>query len=375
MSGMFAGLYGDLPPSKPAEEEELKPKKASGGPSLYGGLYGDAEDDAGSDAKAKEAGGGEEAAAAEAEAPAAAKPPAAAVVSAAPTVPKAEPEAAKPKAWGVPKFMPQQRKRAQPSPASRNAASALAAKKQKLLQQKQQEHQQKQQTVSEVAAIAPAPSKPAGGLYSYEVIDEYDPRRPHDYDRLFKLRKKQKEIDRKMRMLEDQERDEREEREKRQREAEARGEAAPQEAIVPIAAGRGRGRGVNIPAWMSKQGAGGEPGAGRGHGAPPPGVGASPAAAEEDGGDLGAGENVAEKMMAKMGYRAGAGLGRAEQGMTTSLQVQKTDRTSGSNTQTLPRVLRNALSWIVLGAGVITQAPAMGGTRNSPPSHDPRMHV
>ena len=48
------------------------------------------------------------------------------------TVPKAEPEAAKPKAWGVPKFMPQQRKRAQPSPASRNAASALAAKKQKL---------------------------------------------------------------------------------------------------------------------------------------------------------------------------------------------------------------------------------------------------
>ena len=49
----------------------------------------------------------------------------------------------------------------------------------------------------EARPAAPA----AGGLYSYEVTDEYDPRRPHDYDRLVVLRRKQKEIDAKMRTM------------------------------------------------------------------------------------------------------------------------------------------------------------------------------
>ena len=37
----------------------------------------------------------------------------------------------------------------------------------------------------------------------------------------------------------------------------------------------------------------------------------------------------AEKMMAKMGYKEGEGLGRNNQGMSMALQVEKTGRRSG----------------------------------------------
>jgi splicing factor 45 len=320
-------------------------RPAGGG--LYGDLYGDGPADDGAAA----------AAAVEPAAPAAAataKPaapePAATTVSAAPTVNKApEPAAGKKKAWGVPKFMPQQRKRPAPSSAARTTAAALVAKKQKLQQQQQQ--QQLMSPKPEAEAKKPAARAATGGLYSYEVLDEYDPRRPHDYDRLVALRKKQKEIDAKMLVLKEAE--EREQRE-REEEARARGESpppdtgfhiperpnertstAPDRSIVPIAAGRGRGRGVNLPAWMTKGEDGGD-GAGRGGGGG--GAGGGRGAGGVDG-QLQSGfgpppaENVAEKMMAKMGYRAGAGLGREEQGIRSSLMVQKTDRNSGVITQ------------------------------------------
>ena len=99
----------------------------------------------------------------------------------------------------MPKFMPQQRKkRPAPSPAGRNTAAALAAKKQKLLQQQQQ-------SKTETEVRTPLQPAATGGLYTYEVQDEYDPRRPHDYDRLVALRKKQREIDAKMRELKEAE--------------------------------------------------------------------------------------------------------------------------------------------------------------------------
>lgn len=39
--------------------------------------------------------------------------------------------------------------------------------------------------------------------------------------------------------------------------------------------------------------------------------------------------NVASKIMARMGYREGQGLGRMEQGMSTALQVEKTSKRGG----------------------------------------------
>lgn len=39
--------------------------------------------------------------------------------------------------------------------------------------------------------------------------------------------------------------------------------------------------------------------------------------------------SVASKIMAKMGYKHGSGLGRDEQGMSMALQVEKTSRRGG----------------------------------------------
>ena len=336
---MFAGLYGDLPASKELEEEpepQFKPKPTPKGGGLYGDLYGDS---AGDETAAKEPDA--TVPALDAAAPGAPKPDAT-TISAAPTVPDlkklTEPDTKK-QAWGVPKFMPQQRKkRPAPSAAGRNTAAALAAKKQKLQQQTPKPEAEVRQPLLPAAT---------GGLYTYEVQDEYDPRRPHDYDALVALRKKQREIDAKM--LELKEIEERERRE-REDEARARGESpppdtgfhiperlnertsiAPDRSIAPIAAGRGRGRGVNLPAWMTKGEDGSSAGRGAGGGSGgqlQSGFSSAPPVEPE--------QSVAEKMMAKMGYRAGAGLGREEQGIRASLMVQKTDRNSGVITQAEP---------------------------------------
>ena len=45
--------------------------------------------------------------------------------------------------------------------------------------------------------------------------------------------------------------------------------------------------------------------------------------------DLFSGLMKAEKMMARMGYKEGEGLGRNKQGMSMALQVEKTGKRSG----------------------------------------------
>ena len=84
---------------------------------------------------------------------------------------------------------------------------------------------------------------------------------------------------------------------------------------------------MNLPAWMTKGADGSSAGRGKGggDGQLESGFSSVPPVEPE--------KSVAEKMMAKMGYRAGAGLGREEQGIRASLMVQKTDRNSGVITQ------------------------------------------
>ena len=94
-----------------------------------------------------------------------------------------------------------------------------------------------------------------------------------------------------------------------------------------------------MPAWMTAKEGGADVGAGRGGGAGgrgrggvdgqlQSGFGAPPAAEPE--------QNVAEKMMARMGYQQGAGLGRDGQGIRSSLVVHKTDRNTGVIRQAEP---------------------------------------
>lgn len=243
--------------------------------------------------------------------------PAGSTISAPPTLnTAARVEPSKPAVWGAPKLMPQRRKRQQPSPAGRQAAAAAAAKKQKLLE------------AAGRLAVEPLAVARSQVNSVADAQEEYNPSRPHDYEKLFALRKKRKDIEQRLKQREDEECRQRRDREREDRD---RGPASAQ--IQHIAVGRGRGRGATLPSWMTKSDSGRSevPDA-------VPDAAAGPAA-------LAAPElTVAEKMMAKMGYKAGSGLGRKQQGITSALQFRKTDR----------------------GAGVIQQAPVQIAQRSGP---------
>lgn len=159
------------------------------------------------------------------------------------------------------------------------------------------------------------------------MLEEYDPARPNDYEdyRKDKLKRAKdaemkKELDRRRR--EDQER----EREREQREAEAR-----------LREEQSRASSLNISgeeAWKRRaamSGAGG--GTPQRASSPPHGDagGFSIPGSSSSGLGLGAGGQMtaAQRMMAKMGWKEGQGLGKQEQGITAPLVARKTDRRAG----------------------------------------------
>ncbi|GER24641.1 splicing factor 45 [Striga asiatica] len=155
------------------------------------------------------------------------------------------------------------------------------------------------------------------------VVDEYDPARPNDYEDYRRERKRMQAEAEVRRELEERERREREreEREKRERD-------------------RDRDRELNISgeeAWrrraaMSGGGGGGAP---RSPSPPPPGngVGDGFSIGKSESRGLGGGAEgkmtAAQKMMAKMGWKQGQGLGKQEQGITSPLVAKKTDKRGG----------------------------------------------
>ncbi|KAL9997751.1 putative G-patch domain, RNA recognition motif domain, SPF45, RNA recognition, splicing factor 45 [Helianthus debilis subsp. tardiflorus] len=159
-----------------------------------------------------------------------------------------------------------------------------------------------------VSDVSTTSFQPALVGVTSSVTEEYDPARPNDYEEYRKERKRaemKREIDRRR-----QEEEERESKEKRDREMNISGEEAYKRRAAmsgvptsPPSLGDGDGDGDGFSIEKSESGG--------------LGVGA--------GGQM----TAAQRMMAKMGWKAGQGLGKQEQGITTPLMAKKTDRRAG----------------------------------------------
>ncbi|XP_062229980.1 DNA-damage-repair/toleration protein DRT111, chloroplastic-like [Phragmites australis] len=182
----------------------------------------------------------------------------------------------------------------------------------------------------EAAAPVPAPAasfQPAFVAVQSTVLEEYDPARPNDYEdyRKYKLRRaKEAELSKDLERRRREEQERAKEREQREREEREREEMDYQS----------RASSLNISgeeAWKRRAAMSGGSSAQTIPSSPPHGDGFAIGSSSSAGLGVGAGGQMtaAQRMMAKMGWKEGQGLGKQEQGITAPLVAKKTDGRGG----------------------------------------------
>ncbi|XP_062012618.1 DNA-damage-repair/toleration protein DRT111, chloroplastic [Rosa rugosa] len=224
------------------------------------------------------------------------------------------------------------------APQTLRKPSSIFAPPQTILKSQTKPKPSASSAVSKIAAASPVAApvmhsdvsvQPALVGVTSTVLEEYDPARPNDYEEYRRERKK-KAMEAEVRRELDRRRQEEEEKERREREERERERERDRDRDF----GDSRLNISGEEAWRRRaamSGSAAVPEAPRSPSPPSNADGFTIGKSESGGLGVGAGGQMtaAQRMMAKMGWKQGQGLGKLEQGITTPLMAKKTDRRAG----------------------------------------------